>query len=151
MAGASPQGTGAGEVNAPLSQERLKGILDSQGHHWFVDKDGDLGGSWQCGMFYFIITGRQKEILHIQMQWKGTLPIDALDEVRQFIASWHREKLWPKCYHRIDDQGAIRISCENNVDWEYGATDSQLLQQIRCALATADSFCSALEKHFGVN
>ncbi|MDC4232258.1 YbjN domain-containing protein [Actinomyces sp. B33] len=133
----------------PVTQERLKEILSGQDWRWFVDSEGDLGGTWNDSQFYFLLTGKDKEILHIQSSWHRTVEIDDLERVRMFLLQWNHDRLWPKCYHRIMDNGEIRIYAENTVDWEHGATDEQLLQQIRCAIGTANGFYEALAAEVG--
>ena len=127
-------------LTPPVTQERLVQLFKDKGWHYFIDSDGDLGGTWDDDTFYFMLRGENKEILHIQSMWHLSLPMDKLDQVRRFIVEWHRSKLWPKVYHRINDEGVIRIFCENSVDWEHGASDDQLMQQISCALGTSAEF-----------
>ncbi|QPK81063.1 YbjN domain-containing protein [Schaalia sp. ZJ405] len=138
-------------VLRPLSRDRLSGLLDVRGWHWFIDKDGDLGGNWGRGQFYFMPVGDSQEMLQIMGSWNKTAPSERLDDIRGFITRWHRERLWPKCYHRIDDEGEVRVICDNVVDWEQGATDAQLLQQIDCAISTALDFFRSLEEFLGEN
>lgn len=139
-----------GPVTPPVTQERLKALLDSRNWNWWVDNDGDLGGMWDDNPFYFILTGNQNEILQIYGNLSESISINHLDAVRDFILKWHHDKLWPKCYHRITDTGVIRIFTENTIDWEHGATDQQIMQQIECALGTAGSFYSALRSELGI-
>ncbi len=128
----------------PVTQDRLKALLDSRGWSWFVDNEGDLGGMWDGNTFYFLLVGGQKTILQVYGTFNRSISMDKLDDLREFILRWHREKLWPKITHRITDSGEIRLQVENTVDWEFGATDAQLLQQIDCALGTANGFYEAL-------
>ncbi|WP_022867415.1 YbjN domain-containing protein [Schaalia vaccimaxillae] len=128
----------------PISQDRIKAVLDSQGWNWFVDNEGDLGGTWDNCQFFFLLIGKDKEILEVYSQWNNTADMEKLDQIRQFIRRWHHDHLWPKCYHRIADDGSIRVFTENALDWAKGVTDEQLLQHIRCALGTAHSFYQAL-------
>ena len=52
--------------------------------------------------------------------------------------------------HRITDEGRIRVFAEHNVDFEHGATDDQLFDQVQCGLSTALQFYEALESELGV-
>ena len=133
-------GDTAGDVPAPISRDRMVALFEHKGWKYFIDNEGDLGGNWDDNQFYFMVRGQQNEILHIQAMWHTTLDIEYLERVRSFIENWHRDRLWPKCYHRISDEGRIRVYCENTVDHEHGATDDQLRQQINCALGTASQF-----------
>lgn len=91
------------EESAPLtpaiSQERLIALFKERGWHYFVDSDNDLGGTWDDDTYYFMLRGKDQEILHIQSMWHLSIPIERLEEVRAFIREWHRQKLWPKAYH----------------------------------------------------
>ncbi len=127
-----------------VTRDRLLDLFEQNQWKYFVDNEGDLGGNWDDDQFYFLLRGSDSEILHIQSMWHMTPRIDFLEDVRTFIEQWHREHLWPKCYHRISDEGRIRVFCENTVDYEKGASDAQLLQQIRCALGTASGFYDEL-------
>lgn len=135
---------------SPLSQDRIKALFDSRGWKWFVDNEGDLGGIWDGNSFYFLLVGPNKTILQILGNHNREIAIDRLDDVREFIRVWHRDKLWPKVSHRVADDGDLRVQTENIVDWERGATDAQLLQQIDCALGTAADFYGALEEELGL-
>ncbi len=127
-------------VTPPISQERIKEVFDRRKWQYYVDNEGDLGGMWDDDNFHFMLRGADKEILIISGRWHNSLTIDKLDQVREFIVQWHRSKLWPKCYHRIDDEGRVRIFTEVSIDYEHGATSEQLEQHISCALGTSGSF-----------
>ncbi len=132
--------TEGADALAPISRDRLIPLFDDQEWRYFVDNEGDLGGVWDDDQFYFLVRGTDSTFLHIQALWHTTPKIDYLEHVRGFIEEWHRRRLWPKCYHRITDEGRIRVFCENTIDYGDGATDEQLLQQVTCALGTAASF-----------
>ena len=86
------------EESAPLtpaiSQERLIALFKERGWHYFVDSDNDLGGTWDDDTYYFMLRGKDQEILHIQSMWHLSIPIERLEEVRAFIREWPRQKLW---------------------------------------------------------
>ncbi len=133
-----------------ITQDRIKAIFDAKKWHYYVDNEGDLGGMWDDNTFHFMLRGRDKEILIISGRWHDSLSIDRLDEIRRFINEWHRTKLWPKCYHRIDDEGRVRLYTEVSIDHEHGATDDQLSQHIACALGTSGQFFDAVAEELGV-
>lgn len=140
----------ASDVPTPISRDRLVRLFEEQGWKYYIDNEGDLGGNWDDNQFYFMLRGADSEILHIQSMWHTTLDIEHLEEVRLFIDTWHRDRLWPKCYHRISDEGRIRVFAKHTVDMEHGATDAQLLQQVRCALGTATQFYDEITRGLGV-
>ncbi len=128
----------------PISQERLIEYFKSEEWNYFIDNEGDLGGTWNDNQYFFLFRGQNKELLHIQGRWHQALDIALLERVRDFIDAWHREKLWPKCYHRINDSGDIRVFSEVTIDYEHGATDEQLSLHVQCALGTSRQFYDAL-------
>ncbi|WP_026461010.1 YbjN domain-containing protein [Schaalia suimastitidis] len=131
-------------VTPAISRERITAIFDKEGWNYHIDNEGDLGGMWDDNNFHFMLRGNDKEILMILGRWHDNLPIEKLEQLREFITTWHRTKLWPKCYHRIDDEGKIRVFTEVAIDHEHGANDDQLAQHIHCALATSNQFFKAL-------
>ncbi|WP_051259447.1 YbjN domain-containing protein [Schaalia suimastitidis] len=131
----------------PISQERLVELFKKEGWHYDIDGDGDLGGRWDNGYFFFILAGKAKEILHISARMREEIPAEVADEFLVFIEDWHREKIWPKLYHHYNDAGQMFLHAEVNVDYEFGATDAQLMQQIHCALGTSlQAFKTAKER-----
>lgn len=133
-----------------LSQERLKAIFDQNELKYFVDNDGDLGGMWDNSVIYFMLRGEMQEILVIQGRFHRALPLDRIDEVREFLNAWNRDKFWPKTYHRVTDDGEVVVTAEHNSDWEDGITDDQLAQTLHCAIATTHSLFAALSEEFGL-
>lgn len=124
----------------PLSRDRLISLFENEQWRYFVDSEGDVGGVWDDDQVYFLIRGTDSALLQIQALWHMTPKIDYLEPIRGFIEEWHRRRLWPKCYHRITDEGRIHVFCENTIDYGDGATDEQILQQVRSLLGTAAGF-----------
>jgi hypothetical protein len=124
-------------------------VLQAGEYHYSVDSDGDVGGIWDDNFFYFFVMGQLQEIWNIRGRWHQWLPVEQRNELREVIDDWHREKLWPKGYTRVDDEGRVRVYAEIVVDWEPGVTDAQLAQTIRCATATSCEFFDHIAEHFG--
>ncbi|QWW18869.1 YbjN domain-containing protein [Schaalia sp. 19OD2882] len=135
---------------AAISQDRLKDIFDRQEWHYFVDDDGDLGGRWGYSGFYFILTGKDQEILHITSRMREPVPEQYVDELRTFIEDWHRDKIWPKAYHTWSDDGQLYVNAEVNIDYEHGASDGQLLQHVHCAIGTSNQLYEKVRERFGI-
>lgn len=133
-----------------LTQERIVEIFDEEEWHYIIDDDGDLGGRWGDVIIYFIILGQQKEML--QIVGRMSTPIDEAhhDEAMIFIEDWHRDRFWPKAYTVFDDEGAMRVCAEVNIDHEPGVSKLQLRQHIRCAVGTQMQFYEALRERFGM-
>ena len=81
---------------------------------------------------------------------KNLVPIEFGEDLRDFLQAWHGEYLWPKA-HVVDQEGGDRVVAEVNADYEYGATDAQLVQQVMCALATTLQLFRALEERYGID
>ncbi|MBL3700082.1 YbjN domain-containing protein [Leucobacter luti] len=133
---------------APLSKERVMAGLAREGWEYSVDIDGDIGGGWEYGSFYFFINGEHDELLCVRGAWRGQLDGQDLGRALEVCNAWNAEKLWPKTYARADEEGMIRIHTEHNVDYEQGITDAQLSQQLICAVNTGMSFFEHLNEQF---
>ncbi|WP_076465992.1 YbjN domain-containing protein [Actinomyces mediterranea] len=133
----------------PISTERMALLFDTEGWHWRIDDDGDLGGMWDGSMFYFRLTGKDKEVLNIVSFMKGTYPRELRSDLLNHIEDWHRTKLWPKGYFREVPGDRLQVMAEVNVDYEHGATDAQLMQNFRCALGTTLQFFTSITEQFG--
>ena len=87
-----------------------------------------------------MINGKEDELLCIRGNWRGQLPSEELANIAMICNTWNAERLWPKTYARVDNEGAVRVHTEHNVDFEQGVTDGQLSQQLQCAVSTSMSF-----------
>lgn len=134
----------------PICQERLIFLFDEKGWKSRVDDDGDLGGMWDGHMFFFRLAGEEKEILSIFSFMRGTYPRELRSDLLGHIEDWHRSKLWPKGYFQDAPGDRLQVMAEVNVDYEHGATDAQLLQNLQCALATTLDFFESINDRFGV-
>ena len=133
----------------PITQERLGLLFDSEGWAWRIDNDGDLCGLWEGHLFCFRFLGDSSEVLSIVAFMKQLIPLEYGDDLRDFLQAWHGEFLWPKAYVAEQLEGD-RVVAEVNGDYEYGATDAQLVQQVMCALATTLQLFRALAERYGV-
>lgn len=131
---------------APLTRERIKAALESRTWSYKVDSDGDIAGAWEDGVFWFLITGEQKEILYVRGVWDGRLSPDDLAGAERVCAEWNRDKYWPKVYPRITDEGKLLFNTEHIVDYEFGVSDDQLLLHIRGAVGTGCQFFEHLNE-----
>ncbi|MCL2849694.1 MAG: YbjN domain-containing protein [Micrococcales bacterium] len=145
VAGAPPD---PDEGPAPLSNERLVQWLTDSSFSFFVDNDGDVGGLWRGRVFYFFLFGEHHEILQVRGHWHRQGAIERLMEVLEFCNSWNTERIWPKAYVRVRDDGHVHVAGEVAVDFEHGATDDQLSHTLHCGLATATMLFDALDQHY---
>jgi len=147
---AQPTDSGAmpGRV-APLTPARLQATLDSQHWHYEVDEDGDLRGSWDGHMFYFMRVGPHQEILMIRGRWEARPSIETGESMLPLLNKWHREHLFPKA-HVVDfpDDGNSRVFTELVIDCEHGVTDEQLLLHISAGITTSIDLFKDLNKAY---
>jgi hypothetical protein len=136
------------DVPAPLSPQRLVEWFTAEGHTYFVDSDGDVGGLWRGRLFYFFCFGEHGEILQVRGQWNREIALERLTEVLELCNDWNGERLWPKAYARVRDDGMVHLTCEVATDLEHGVTDDQLGQLLHCGLSSAALFFDELEAHY---
>jgi len=132
----------------PLSSDRLVRWLTDSSFSFFVDNDGDVGGLWRSRVFYFFLFGERQEILQVRGHWQREGAIERLVEILEFCNTWNTERIWPKAYVRVRDDGHVHVVGEVAVDFEHGATDDQLSQTLHCGLATATMLFDALDSHY---
>lgn len=136
------------DVPTPVSRRRLTDWLAEQGHTWFVDSDGDVGGHWRGRLFHLLCLGERGEILQVRGQWNREAAIERLTELLEACNTWNAERLWPKAYVRVRDDGMVHVTCEVATDLEHGTTDDQLGQLLHCGLSSASVFFDELDVHY---
>ncbi|HEY3436482.1 MAG TPA: YbjN domain-containing protein [Actinotalea sp.] len=145
---APAQGSGPADDDTPrpLTPARLRGWFTRHGYTYFVDDDGDVGGLWRGRLFYFFLFGDHQEILQVRGQWNREFAIERLTEVLDICNEWNAEKIWPKAYVRVRDDGMVHATCEVATDLGQGVTDAQLGQLLHCGLSTASVFFDTLDE-----
>jgi hypothetical protein len=143
-----PQHLDPAEVPAPLSRDRIVRWLQESGFAYFVDSDGDVGGLWHGWLFYFLVLGQDDEVLQVRGQWHRELTIERLEEVLEICNGWNAERIWPKTYVRVRDDGSVVVCADVTVDVEHGATDDQLEQLLQCGLTTGTMFFEHLDARY---
>lgn len=140
--------SGGSEALLPLSKDRIKAGLEHEGWSYSVDSDGDIGGGWEYASFYFFVEGKEDELFCIRGNWRGMLESSHLETAIALCNTWNAEKLWPKTYARLDEEGNVRVHTEHNVDYEQGISDGQLRQQLLCAVNTGMAFYEQVNETF---
>lgn len=143
--GAAEHGTSS---PTPVSPARIASWMTENQFSYFVDNDGDLGGLWRGRLFYFFLFGEQAEILQVRGQWHRELAIERLEEVLDLCNEWNAERIWPKAYVRVRDNGRVHVVSEVATDLEHGATDAQLSQILFCGLSTGSMLFDALDERY---
>jgi hypothetical protein len=130
----------------PLGAERIVAWLTGNDFHYFTDDDGDIGGLWKGRLFFFFLLGEKQEILQIRGQWHRDIALERLQEVLDLCEEWNAERIWPKTYARVRDNGMVNVVAETSTDLEHGATDDQLDQLLNCGLSSANSFFDSVDQ-----
>ena len=122
----------------------IKAVLDARGFTYFVDADGDLGGDFQGNLIYFFRIGEQKEMLQVRAMAQHVFAIDDVTRLYEFCNAWNHDRLWPKAYVHVSDDGTVNVIGEVLADWEKGVTPEQLDQVIICGIATGCQLSDAV-------
>ena len=139
---------GADDALAPLSRDRVTDWLERSGFSYFVDSDGDVGGLWHGWLFYFLVLGERSEVLQVRGQWHRDLTIDRLGEILEVCNEWNAERIWPKTYVRVRDDGSVVVCAEVTVDVGSAVGEAQLDQLLQCGLSTGSMFFEHLDTTF---
>jgi Putative bacterial sensory transduction regulator len=131
------------EVPTPLARDRIADYLTHRGYTFRFDDDGDITGIWDGNRFWFMLLGREQDIVQIRGRWHRPLPDSARRAVLQVINDWNRERIWPKTYLRSESNG-LALYTEMSVAFGAGATKSQFDQVLACGLGTAVQFFSSI-------
>lgn len=143
-------GSGGADDGAlsPISRARIMASLEAQGWPYEVDADGDVGFGADFGSFFFFVNGESDEFLCVMGNWHGRLTVAERGEALELCNSWNSDQLWPKAYVRTEDDGAVIVQIEHNIDFDQGASDGQLTQQILCAVGTGMMFFEQVSEAF---
>ncbi|WP_129336830.1 YbjN domain-containing protein [Cellulomonas endophytica] len=136
------------EHPTPVTPARIAAWMTDHDFSYFVDNDGDLGGLWRGRLFYFFLFGERSEILQVRGQWHREATIERLEEVLDLCNEWNADRIWPKAYVRVRDNGRVHVVSEVAVDLEHGATDAQLGQLLHCGLSTGSLLFDALDERY---
>ncbi|GEA83998.1 MULTISPECIES: YbjN domain-containing protein [Cellulomonas] len=131
-----------------VTPARIAAWMADNHFSYFVDNDGDLGGLWRGRLFYFFLFGERAEILQIRGQWHREIAIERLEEVLDLCNEWNADRIWPKAYVRVRDNGRVHVVAEVATDLEHGATDAQLSQLLFCGLSTGSMFFDAIDEKY---
>lgn len=136
----------ADDVPSPLTVARIVAWFETNHFNYFLDNDGDVGGMWRGRLFYFFLFGAQAEILQVRGQWNREVAIERLEEVLEACNEWNADRIWPKAYVRVRDNGMVHVIAEVATDLEHGVTDAQLSQLLNCGLSTANLLFDAIDE-----
>lgn len=140
--------TGGPDAPRPLTPERIAEQMTAIGYHYFIDGDGDVGGSWLGRLFNFYLIGDRQQILQVRGRWNRRLGIERLAEVLELCDRWNRDLLWPKCYVRVQDDGFVHVVAEVSTPFGAGASDAQLVTCIQHGLAHCAAVFDGLDRYY---
>lgn len=128
----------------PLTHEMITAALDQRGFTYFVDADGDIAGNFQGNLIYFFRIGRQKEMLQIRALVQHVFGMEDVARLYEFCNGWNHDRLWPKAYVHVSDDGTVTVVGEVLTDCEKGVTAEQLDQMVICGVATGCQLADAV-------
>jgi hypothetical protein len=136
--GAPPDAARDGRVDylQPLTNEMIAAVLDAQGYRYSTDSDGDIGGRWDDHMIYFFRFGTNGDLLQVRILVGNTFTTTDVPRLYTFCNEWNHERLWPKAYVHVYDDGVARVCGEVMADLKVGVAFDQLTQLIECGIET---------------
>ncbi|MEV4810421.1 YbjN domain-containing protein [Micromonospora avicenniae] len=128
----------------PLTGELIAAVLGNRGYAVTADADGELVGRWEDNLVWFLRLGEAGELLQIRTMAAPTFHIEQVPALHAFCNSWNHERLWPKAFVHVDDDGAARVCGEVITDLERGVTPHQLDQLLDCGISTGCQLAAAV-------
>jgi hypothetical protein len=141
--GSEPASVELGQL-LPLTPELITSVLDARGFTYFTDDDGDIGGRWLDNLIFFLRLGGDREVLQVRTMTRSVFTIDDVSRLYEFCNAWNHDRLWPKAYVHVDDDGRTRILGEVTSDLEKGVTVAQLDLVLACGIATGCQLADAV-------
>lgn len=132
---------------APLTNDRIKSVLDAREANYGVDDDGDIGGYWDGHLFYFFILGSDKDFLQSRARWNRRVDVAHFAAIVEAANEWNATKLWPKVYLRTEES-SVGVYAEHTVPYEHGLTDEQLDLHLAVAISTTGQFFDHLDESY---
>ena len=143
----TPGGTtadGFSQPLQPLTNDLIVAVLTARNCTVYPDADGDLVGRWDDNFIYFFRLGDNGEVLQIRTLAAATFPIDDVPALYAFCNAWNHDRLWPKAFVHVSDDGSARVCGEMVADLARGVTAAQLGQLLTCGISTGCQLSAAL-------
>ena len=129
-----------------LNRNLVRAYLQAEDYRFWTDQAGDflvefrysdrVGGALTMGVH---LEGSSEDILSISVECDRRFIPERRADLLELINTYHREYRWPKV-SLWDDDGALRIDCETQVDLSSGVHERLLHELIDSAFAEGDSF-----------
>jgi len=129
-----------------LSRDLVRAYLQAEDYRFWTDQSGDflvefrysdrVGGALTMAVH---LEGSAEDILSVSVECDRRFIPERRADLLELINTYHREYRWPKV-SLWDDDGALRIDCETQVDLSSGVHERLLHELIDSAFAEGDSF-----------
>jgi hypothetical protein len=124
----------------------VRAYLQTEEYRFWTDQSGDflvefrysdrVGGALTMAVR---LEGKAEDILSVSVDCDRRFIPERRADLLELINTYHREYRWPKV-SLWDDDGALRIECETQVDLSSGVHDRLLHELIDSAFAEGESF-----------
>lgn len=128
----------------PLTGELIAAVLAARGYAVAADADGDLVGRWQESLIWFYRRGADGELFQVRTVAPHRFDIEHVPALHAFCSSWNHDRLWPKAFVHVADDGLAQVCGEVITDLERGVTPHQLDQLIECGVTTGCQLAAAV-------
>ncbi|MGW0433249.1 YbjN domain-containing protein [Micromonospora sp. NPDC003197] len=139
-----PRAGGQLQTLQPLTNELIASVLTDNEYNFHTDDDGDLFGRWDDSLIYFFRLGTNGEVFQVRTMAATTFSVEDVPALHEFCNTWNHDRLWPKVYVHVEDDGNVRVCGEVVADLERGVTTPQLDQLISCGIATGCQMSEAV-------
>ncbi|MET8835265.1 YbjN domain-containing protein [Micromonospora sp. NPDC004540] len=141
-----PDGPLAGHPQAlrPLTGELIAAVLANRGYAIAADADGDLVGRWGESLIWFFRRGAAGELLQVRTVAAHRFDIEQVPDLHAFCNTWNHDRLWPKAFVHVADDGLAQVCGEVTTDLERGVTPHQLDQLVDCGVTTGCQLAAAV-------
>jgi hypothetical protein len=128
----------------PLTNDLIVAVLTGRDYTIDTDTDGDLVGKWDDNLVYFFRLGLEGAVLQVRTMAATTFSVDDVPRLYAFCNAWNHDRLWPKAFVHVNDDGSARVCGELTTDLARGVTPAQLDQLITCGISTGCQMSAAL-------
>jgi hypothetical protein len=87
-------------------------------------------------MIYFFRFGTKGDLLQVRILVGNTFTTTDVPRLYAFCNEWNHDRLWPKAYVHVYDDGVARVCGEVMADLKVGVAFDQLTQLIECGIET---------------
>ncbi|MEU8086408.1 YbjN domain-containing protein [Micromonospora sp. NPDC049101] len=130
----------------PLTGELVAAVLAARGRSVGLTAAGELVGHFDDNTIWFLRLGGDGELLQVRTMVTPTFGIEQVPALYAFCNSWNHDRLWPKAFVHVDDDGRARVYGEVVTDLGRGVTPHQLDQLLDCGISTGCQLAVAVRR-----